>query len=75
MEKRKVVFTESRDIEIKETDAKGQLQHIKHRVVDRKINVKPDMVIFNGRVYWDYTNIMRYAFETGQEVLMRKEDA
>ena len=46
---------------------------ITHKIVERKIRVCPEMVIYEGKVYYDYTDIYRQCWETGQVAYVRKE--
>ena len=46
---------------------------IKHKIIERKIRVSPEMVIYHNRIYYDYTDIFMKAWETGQEPYIRKE--
>jgi len=50
----------------------GEDYVLKHRIVERKLRLLPDMLIVDGRIYYDYTDIMHMAFETGQMAYVRK---
>ena len=45
---------------------------LKHRIMERKLRMLPEMLIVNGRIYYDYTDIMMYAWETGQQAYVRR---
>jgi hypothetical protein len=57
---------------VKVQGSDGRFVSSRHRIVDRKLRVKPDMLIIGDRIYYDYTAIIMAAWETGQEVLIRK---
>lgn len=46
---------------------------LKHRIVERKLRMLPEMLIVQGRIYYDYTDIIHRAFETGQMAYIRKK--
>ena len=46
---------------------------IKHKIIERRIRICPEMVIYHKKVYYDYTNIFMQAWGTGQEPYVRKE--
>jgi len=45
----------------------------RHKMVDRVVRVLPEVAVYEGRIWFDYTEIMRYAFETGQEMKIRRK--
>ena len=50
----------------------GEDYVLKHRIVERKLRMLPEMLIVNGRIYYDYTAIMMRAWETGQEARIKR---
>lgn len=71
--KRRILFEKSHDAILKVIEADHTLSNTRHKLVERKLAVKPDMMIVDGRIYYDYTSIMLYAWETGQEARIRKD--
>ena len=45
---------------------------LKHRIIERKLRLLPEMLIVDGRIYYDYTTIMMCAWETGQEARIKR---
>ena len=71
--KRRVISEEQHVISVINTTTEDSVPNIfRHKVVERRIRVLPELVIYDGKVYYDYTDIMRKAFETGQQAYVRK---
>lgn len=69
--KARVVSEQSHEVYLL-TPGTEQFKVFRHRIIERTVRMRPEMVIYEGRVYYDYTDIMRKAFETGQQAYIRR---
>lgn len=73
MNNRRVISEHEHVIALKNTSEEGGVPHmVRHKIVDRTVRMLPEMVIINGQVWYDYTDIMHRAFETGQQAYIRR---
>lgn len=70
--RRRVIKETEHDLVLRVKHSDMTLSIQKHKVIERKLRVQPKMLIDRGHIYYDYTDILFYAWETGQEAYVRK---
>ena len=70
--KGRVISENKRETVLRVIQTDRTLSISSHKVVDRRLALKPEMIIVNGQIWYDYTSIMMYAWETGQEAMIRE---
>ena len=71
--KRRIISEETHDAILRVINTDRTVSTLKHKVVERKLGIKPEMVVYEGQIWYDCTDIFHYAWETGQEALIKKE--